>query len=403
MLPNRQRIRYDSAVIAHGPLKFRMVAVIAVIAGAVGGHASEPAREIGRPFLHNFALRDYHAHNQNWATVQDADGVLYFGNKNVVLEYDGVAWKKIVVTQTTYVRGLAIDPATGTMFVGGVDELGYLKSDAAKEKQFVSLLDKLPGDARDFRDIRRVYATSAGVFFVADQQVMRWRDGAFKVWKIPGALRLQSFWIADQLYLQQPEVGLLRLENDAFQPASNDPLFRRTQITFLSPAENGTLIAGTSEEGLFTLRDGTATPFVTDLDSFLKEKKIRRGLRLRDGSLALATSTSGLLILDSAGRFRNRVDETVELQNDIILDLFQDREGVLWLGLNSGITRVEVASPLTIFDKANGLKRTTVRDILRYRDNLFFAAGVGLGQIVPADPTKGEAAHCDLIPRTEGE
>src|SRR6476469_3755665 len=321
-----------------------------VIAGAGGSHASEPAREIGRPFLHNFALRDYHAHNQNWAAVQDADGVLYFGNKNVVLEYDGVAWKKIVVTQTTYVRGLAIETGTGTIFVGGVDELGYLKSEPGGEKQFVSLLDRLPGDARDFRDIRRVYTTSHGVFFVADQQVMRWRDGAFKVWKIPNALRLQSFWIADRLYLQQSELGLLRLEDDAFKPASDDPLFRRAKVTFLCPTENGTLIAGTSDEGLFTLRDGAATPFATDLDWFLKEKKIRRGLRLRDGSLALATNTSGLVILDSAGRFRTRVDETVELQNDIILDLFQDREGVLWLGLNSGITSVEVASPLNIFD-----------------------------------------------------
>jgi signal transduction histidine kinase/DNA-binding NarL/FixJ family response regulator len=391
-------------VTAINTLAVRAISLVILLAGgAASSNAAEPARELGRPFLQNFALRDYHAHNQNWATVQDSDGVLYFGNKNVVLEYDGVAWKKIVITHTTYIRGLAIDSGTGAIFVGGVDELGYLKSEPRGEKQFVSLLDKLPPDARDFRDIRRVYSTSQGIFFVADQQVMRWRDSAFKVWKIPNALRLQSFLIADQLYLQQPEIGLLRLEGETFKPASEDPLFRRAQVMFLSPWQEGALIGATLDDGMFTLRDGTAAPFVTELDTFLKEKKIRRGLRLRDGSLALATSASGLVVLDARGHLQARVDETVELQNDIILDLFQDREGVLWLGLNSGVTSVEVSSPLTIFDAANGLKRTTVRDILRYQDTMFFAAGVGLYQVVPADAAKGEGARCDLIPKTENE
>ena len=125
---------------------------------------------------------------------------------------------------------------------------------------------------------------------------------------------------------------------------------------------------------------GAATPSrhaATDIDAFLKEKKIRRGLRLRDGSLALATAASGLVVLGPDRQLRSRVDETTELQNDTILDLFEDREGVLWLCLNSGITRVEVTSPLTIFDAANGLKRTTIRDVLRYRDVLHLRRGTG--------------------------
>ncbi|MCA1659250.1 MAG: hypothetical protein LC642_01725, partial [Verrucomicrobiaceae bacterium] len=323
--------------------------------------------------------------------------------KNAVLEYDGIAWKKIVVTGTTYVRGLAIEPGTGTMSAGAVDELGYFKAEPSGKKQFVSLLAQLPPDARDFRDIRRVYATNQGVFFVADQQVMRWRDGAFKVWKLPNPSRLQSDWAGDQLFVQQPEVGLLRLQDDAFIPVSADALFQRGVVTFLAAAADASLIIGTHEEGLFTLRDGAVAPFATDTDAFLKEKKIRRGLRLRDGSLALATDSSGLVVLDTQGRLRSRVDATSELQNDIVLDLFQDGEGVLWLCLNSGITRVEVASPLSIFDAANGLKRITVRDMLRHAGILYFATGDGLYRLLPADPANGQPARCERIKGTEGE
>jgi hypothetical protein len=91
-----------------------------------------------------FPAPEYHAHNQNWAAVQDAQGVMYFGNKAVVLEYDGVSWRKIRVGETTYVRGLALDPASGTIYVGAVDELGYLEPGPDGEKVFVSLAAQLP-------------------------------------------------------------------------------------------------------------------------------------------------------------------------------------------------------------------------------------------------------------------
>jgi signal transduction histidine kinase/CheY-like chemotaxis protein/ligand-binding sensor domain-containing protein len=370
---------------------------------ANGSYAFAQEREVGRPFLQNFALRDYHAHNQNWVAVQDAKGVLYFGNKNVILEYDGVAWQKILVNRTTYVRGLAIEPGTDTIFVGGVDELGYFKTVPSGEKQFVSLLAQLPPDAHDFRDIRRVYATGQGIFFIADQQVMRWRNGAFKIWKLPNASRLQSFWAADELYVQQPEVGLMRFKDETFSAVSADAVLQTAQVTFLTPSETGSLLIGTSDNGLFTLRNGALSPLVTEVDPFLKERKIRRGLRLQDGSLALATASSGLVVVDSSGHLRSRVDETLDLQNDTILDLFQDREGVLWLCLNSGITRVEVASPLSIFDAANGLKRTTVRDILRYAGTLYFATVDGIYRVLPADPAQGQTARCERIKGTEGE
>lgn len=355
--------------------------------------AAEPLRELGRPFLQNFALRDYHAHNQNWAVVQDAQGILYFGNKNVVLEYDGVSWRKILIGSTTYVRGLAIDPGSGTIFLGGVGELGYLQSSPGGEKQFVSLRERLPGDARDFRDIRRVYALAAGVFFVADQQVMRWRDGIFTVWKFPGASRLRSHFAGGQLYLQQQALGLLRLEGDGFVPASTDALFQRVQVTLLTPSTDGSFIVGTLDDGLFTLREGAVAPLPTEIDGFLKTKKITRGLRLGDGSLGIATASSGLAVIGADGQFRTRIDESIDLQNDTILDLFEDREGGLWLCLNSGITRVEVGSPLSIFDAANGLKRATVRDVLRFNGVLYFAAGDGIYRLIPAEPAEARTAH----------
>ncbi len=374
-----------------------------------------PVTELGRPFVQNFGLRDYHAHNQNWVAVQDRRGVLYFGNKNVVLEYDGTAWRKLHVTDTTFVRGLVFDKA-GTLFVGAVGELGYFRAEPDGSRKFVSLLEKLPPEARDFRDIRAAHATADGaVFFVADSHIFRWRDGRFTVWKIDnpaGTPLLSHLGRGDQLIIQPASGGALqRLAGETFVPVAKagsaaEAFFRENAITFLGPAEGGhdrQLLLGTAERGLFIFglenADAAPTPWPAGADDFLRAHGIRSGLRLRDSTLALATADAGLILLDRDGRFLSRVDESAGLLHNTILGLFQDREGNLWLGLTSGISQVEVGSALSVFDPTNGgLPRTTIRDIARFRGELLLATSTsGVLRLLPADPKTARPAHFEPV------
>ena len=57
---------------------------------------AQPA-DVGRQPYRNFTHRDYVGHIQNWAIVQDHRGVMYAGNNNGVLEYDGNTWKTIPI------------------------------------------------------------------------------------------------------------------------------------------------------------------------------------------------------------------------------------------------------------------------------------------------------------------
>ena len=348
----------------------------------------ETPSEAGHPFLQNFGLRDYHAHNQNWAAAQDERGVLYFGNKSVVLEYDGASWRKLPLDTTTYVRGLAFDPGTNAVFVGAVDELGYLRLDPDGGRTFVSLLDQLPADARDFRDIRRVHAVAGEIVFVADAQVMRWRAGKFSVWRPGNTAPLTSFVVNGRLFVHAADLGLLRLEGESFVPVAPAAAFLRENAVSVLLAGPGPdeLLAGTPDHGLWKLSaDGRAAPFPTEADGFLQKNRLRRaGLRLPDGTLALAAQGAGLVWLGPQGRLLGRVDEAAGLQNDQILGLFLDREKGLWLCLNSGLTRVELSTGLTVFDAANGLKHTTVHDVTRVAGAVVLAANSGFYRLVPA-------------------
>src|SRR5512136_439531 len=83
-------------------------------------------QEAARPFLRNYPPSEYRASQQNWAVTQDKRGIMYFGNNDGLLEYDGVTWR---LTKLPIVRTIAID-SLGTIYVGLENDMGFLRHEA---------------------------------------------------------------------------------------------------------------------------------------------------------------------------------------------------------------------------------------------------------------------------------
>ena len=70
---------------------------------------AQAVSEKGLPFITNYPIKDYQAHPQNWAIIEDNRGIMYFGNSICLLEYDGVKWRKLNFGNNTLIRSLAKD------------------------------------------------------------------------------------------------------------------------------------------------------------------------------------------------------------------------------------------------------------------------------------------------------
>ena len=53
-------------------------------------------------------MSDYNAGIQNWSIAQDERGVMYFGNNNGLLEFDGSAWRLYELPTKGIVRAIYI-------------------------------------------------------------------------------------------------------------------------------------------------------------------------------------------------------------------------------------------------------------------------------------------------------
>jgi serine phosphatase RsbU (regulator of sigma subunit)/ligand-binding sensor domain-containing protein len=340
-------------------------------------HSAVARREAGRPFIRTYNPKEYGAAFNYWAIAQDPRGVMYFGNWNGVLEYDGVSWRLVSTPNRSGVRSLAVD-ANDRIYVGAVGDLGYLAPDSVGDMQFVSLLDHVQPENREFNEVWYSYATSRGVYFRTDKILLRWANNRMQAWK-PRTAFSGLFVVRDHIYIQQWGVGLLELVGDSLRPTRGGARFADERIYAMLPFDETKILMGTRAQGLL-LHDGAAfQTFKTDpaIAEFLRENLLSHGAVLPDGNFALATLRDGVAIIDRRGHLHQLLDETAGLQNSDVNSIFVDRQGVIWLAQGRGIARVETASPLVYYGEPSGIK-DFVSSVVRHDGTLYVATGLGV-------------------------
>jgi GAF domain-containing protein/CheY-like chemotaxis protein/ligand-binding sensor domain-containing protein len=415
------------AIFNHTETTMKKLLLLIVIVCCAGLTNPEPAKaqtpsaprsalsELGRPFLRNFSAKEYGAHPQNWAIAQDDRGIMYFGNGNGILEYDGVSWRKIELPNKSLVRALA-KAADGRIYVGGRDDFGYLAPDSLGRMRYVTLLELVTEDNRHFSDIRDVYATAQGIYFVTQTHLFRYRPASgnavatVKIWK-PQTQFLRAFYAHEALYLNQAGIGLMRMVGDSLQLVAGGKRFADEEVYCILPFHSGAgqvderhLLVGTRTQGLFLYDGASFQPYQTETSGFLLTNQLYQGAILANGAFALATTRGGLAIMDQQGHLLQHLDRSAGLQDNSILFVYPDREGALWLALNNGITRIEIASPFTFYNEdAAGRPLQVYPAIIRHKGTLYVATNLGISylHLQPNEfrPVAGTSGACfSLLP-----
>ena len=337
--------------------------------------------EEGRPLVRVHRPREIGGGNQTWSFVQDARGVIYAGTNGAVLEFDGANWRRIGIGGVGSARSLAIDSA-GRIFVGSANDFGYLAPDAHGALQFVSLKEKLPEADRDFNDVWRTWATPSGVYFQTERVIFKWVDDRLTLIR-PASRFNRSSLVDGKVYLTTSEGGLNVLEGDTFRALPGTSALGGEPFPVLLRYDATRLLVGTRSNGLFLYDGNTLTRFPTELDSMFVGGQVYRGTLLSDGNFALTTTNAGLAIIDRDGRRVNRVDRNRGLPSNVVYYAMQDRDGALWLGMDSGLARVETPSPVSYFSSDDGIPGT-VNNSIRHLGRLFVATQTSVSVLEPA-------------------
>ncbi len=336
----------------------------------------------GIPFIKNYAPNDYDAAEQNWAVCEDQRGVIYVANNDDgVLEFDGNKWNKIPIANGSIVRSLAY--SNGTVYVGGVDEFGYLAPNKLGEMQYVTLIDQL--DSTEFKDVWKIFTDEKDVYFCSDKKIYKYSEKSLsKIYRNKEGSFL-SFYVNGKIYWGHYDDGLYELTKDSVILSNGGDFFKEKDVFVMLPWSESEILVSTMHHGLYIYNSttGLVKDFVLPGENFkhltseLNNSLIYNGIKLSNGNYALATLNNGCLVFTPEGELIYKLDKENGLQDLTVINLYESYNGHLWLGLNKGISFVELNTPFTRLGQEYGIEGI-ILTVIRYNETLLVATNIGL-------------------------
>ncbi len=327
----------------------------------------------------------------NWSIIQDNDGMMYFGqagNKSNLMQYDGVNWKKIPAPPSSVISRCTAKDTDGTIYYGGFGDFGYLDKDSLGQTSEHSLLQFVPKGKRNFADVWSIQITDNGIYFQSRGRLFRLtktRSGDSTTWSVktwePSTHFMYSFYLDHVLYVHEQLVGLLKMVNDSLSLIPGSEILGTDRMQVMLPyngedAQKNTnlskeYITGTFTHGMY-LFDGKAfRPFKTDLDSLLRKYILYKGIQV-NGNYALSLMGYGLVILNPQGKTIQLINmSNAGLPSNVVYSIYTDTKGDLWLGLDNGISKINLNSPFTLFDTQSGISAAPL-SLARLPDGAFY-------------------------------
>ncbi len=343
--------------------------------------------ETGTFAFQHYSPRDYGASPQNWSLAQDPRGVMYFGNTDGLLEFDGINWRTLRLPNRSIVRSVSVGSAGGdgkwTVYVGGQRDFGYLQPDSAGVMQFVSLLGRVAESDKQFADVWKILPTPQGVYFSTYSRLFRLeKDGTVRAW--PAEKKFgRAFYVFDTVYVQTAGKGLLRVSGDELVPVPGGQRFSSEVINAAVEFDGGALIGSTTH--LYRLSREGVEPFSSAADAELAKGSIYSMQVLPGGEIAVGTRTAGLFLLDRTGEIQRVISKASDgLSDDWVSAIYADRQGGVWLAQLSGLTRFNPG--LSRFSAKSNLD-TDVECISRFAGSVYAGTSAGLFRMTTSPRT----------------
>ena len=349
-----------------------MAAILALIfSGEKSFSQTADQSEKGIYIHRQYMTSEYDGHTQSWAVTEDDNGLIYIGNGNGLLEYDGVEWKMIEVAGVQVALSLALGE-NGKLYVGSVNDFGVIEADSLGRSVFSSMVPEVPDELADFEDVWETVAYSEGVLFRTRTAVFHYSYDDSMTVLYPDERFERIHEVDDEIYIVDLGVGLKVLENMEFQPVPGGSRFADISIWYMGRRSDGSIFIAT-KEGTFLFDGLSIEPYETQIAPILTDQNVYQATEIDGLGFAFATIRGGVYLTNYSGEILDILDSRV-LTSTQTTFVYADRFNNLWVTTTNGFNRVEISNPLTYFDESRGLS-TGIVDLTMHNGNLYAISG----------------------------
>ncbi len=336
----------------------------------------------GKKLIRNYLPSDYNGGTQNWNICTDNNGLIYIGNQNGILIYDGARWKILQSRNRTTVRSIAVD-SLGVVYYGAIGEFGFLKYDKSGNPHVEVLSELIQFESDDVWSIN-VFGDNKVCFQTDKTLFIKSHDKIESIPSTSGYFYL-TFKVENALYVHEMGLGGRLLTDTSFHVIRGTEMFRDQRVDFVVPDSKNRLTLGTRSGDFFRANLYTRQkPYLGALRKITLptqakplEWSIYCGRHITDDVLAIGSTQQGLFVIDTLGKILFNGNMNNQFSSDAIYDILLTDDGVLWLAQDLGVSKMDIGSDLNFWDYSLGLKGS-ISSMQVFKNRFYCTTGYGL-------------------------
>ena len=318
---------------------------------------------------------NYGAQNQNWSISQTTDQIMYFANNSGLLEYDGMNWNNYPVPDNSIVR--SVKAVGNLIYTGSYMDFGVWERNSKGILEYTSLVQKLDiqlAEDEQFWDIIKlddwlIFQSLSRIYLVNEQaKESTYIESDYVISNI--------FEVEGVLFFNQLSKGLYKIIDGNVELVSDDPRLKSDNIAGLIE-HNDQLVIMTASNGFYFLNNKKLTPWKIDPKVNLNALTIYSATKLKDNSIVIGTVSNGIYHLSPQGALKYDLNFEKGLSNNTVLSVYEDYQNNVWLGLDIGISHINLSSQFVVYNDTKGAIGTVYTSVL-FDDYLYLGTNQGL-------------------------
>lgn len=325
------------------------------------------------PVQNYLAGKHFQGLAQNWVVAQDSLGLIYVGNTQNILQYDGEIWRTIEVNDGAAVRGLV--HYKGKMYVGTSNDFGELVCNKQGQLQYHSL--KI--FTEDIGQVWSLFVVGEELVIVSTDFLIYFNPISKQIHKLKLPFAVQIACQIDSLvFCMNEDKQVLLVENKKvrflFFPEFKGQNKYIKNILDYSP-DHYLVISSFGPFYLLHKKNFSLSPFPV-LTEKLRDRLYIEHATKHQGNLLLGTKNSGFLQINDKQELVNFYNTSNQLQDNYVHYTFVDAQGNVWLALNNGISVVKIQADISFLDQSYGFEGI-IEGISRHQGRLHLATHRG--------------------------
>ncbi|MEQ8217949.1 MAG: triple tyrosine motif-containing protein [Arenibacter sp.] len=296
-------------------------------------------------------------------------------NSKGLLEFNGAYWTLYPSPNESIMRSVHV--VNDRIYTGCYMEFGYWQKNELETLEYTSLSKHIDVELIEDEEFWNIINIDDWMVFQSLKRIYIYNIKNGSVDIIVSSNRITNiFKVNREVYFQRINEGIFRIEDGKDVLFLDDDVVKNKEILNIY-GRGKDLIFLTKDNGFYNLIDNKLIKSKFLSNEILSKVSIYDGIRLKDNSLALGTIANGLFILNEHGEIISQINQDQGLLNNTILAIFEDVSGIIWLGLDNGISYVDTNSPYKLYSEYKEILGRVYASTI-HNGNLYLGTNQGL-------------------------